>query len=136
MRLPTFDDVAAASERLTGVAVHTPLIESSALNARVGARILIKPENLQRMGAFKFRGAYNAISRLDREKWPGGVATCSSGNHAGGVAEAARLCGIAATIVMPEDAPENKLARTRAAGAEIITYDRQKEDREAIAAEI
>lgn len=136
MALPTFDDVAAASERLKGVAVQTPLIESSALNARVGARVLIKPENLQRMGAFKFRGAYNAISRLDREKWPGGVATCSSGNHAGGVAEAARLCGIAATIVMPEDAPEIKLSRTRAAGAEIVTYNRQRDNREAIAAEI
>lgn len=136
MALPTFDDVAAASERLKGVAVQTPLIESSALNARVGARVLIKPENLQRMGAFKFRGAYNAISRLDREKWPGGVATCSSGNHASGVAEAARLCGIAATIVMPEDAPEIKLSRTRAAGAEIVTYNRQRDNREAIAAEI
>ncbi len=136
MRLPTFDDVTAASERLAGVAVRTPLIESSALNARVGARVLIKMENLQRMGAFKFRGAYNAVSRLDRDKWPGGVATCSSGNHAGGVAEAARLCGIAATIVMPEDAPENKLARTRAAGAEIITYDRRRDNREALAAEV
>ena len=134
--MPTFDDVSAASERLTGVAVRTPLIESSALNARVGARVLIKPENLQRMGAFKFRGAYNAISRLDPAKWPGGVATCSSGNHAGGVAEAARLCGLPATIVMPEDAPEIKLSRTRGAGAEIITYNRQTDDREVIAANI
>ncbi len=133
---PTFDDVAAASERLAGMAVRTPLIESDALNARVGGRVLIKPENLQRMGAFKFRGAYNAISRLSADQWPGGVAACSSGNHAGGVAEAARLCGLAATIVMPEDAPHIKLARTRGAGAEIITYDRHKDDREQIAADI
>jgi len=135
-KLPTFDDITAASERLAGAAVQTPLIESSLLNARVGARILIKPENLQRMGAFKFRGAYNAISRLDPDNWPGGVVSCSSGNHAGGVAEAARLCGLAATIVMPEDAPEIKLSRTKAAGAEIVTYDRNKENREQIAAEI
>jgi len=136
MELPTYDDVTSASEQLSGVAVHTPLIESLVLNTRVGARVLIKPENLQRMGAFKFRGAYNAISRLDPEKWPGGVATCSSGNHAGGVAEAARLCGLPATIVMPEDAPEIKLSRTRAAGAEIITYNRQRDNREVIAAEV
>lgn len=135
-KLPTFDDVSAASERLAGKAVITPLMESSVLNARVGGRVLIKPENLQRMGAFKFRGAYNAISRLSADQWPGGVAACSSGNHAGGVAEAARLCGLPATIVMPADAPEIKLARTRAAGAEIITYDRHKENREQIAADI
>jgi threonine dehydratase len=133
---PTFDDVVAASEQLAGMAVKTPLIESSVLNARVGGRVLIKPENLQRMGAFKFRGAYNAISRLSVDQWPGGVAACSSGNHAGGVAEAARLCGMPATIVMPEDAPDIKLARTRAAGAEIVTYNRHKDNREQIAADI
>jgi len=133
---PTFDDVAAASERLAGMAVKTPLIESTVLNARVGGRVLIKPENLQRMGAFKFRGAYNAVSQLSADQWPGGVATCSSGNHAGGVAEAARLCGMPATIVMPEDAPEIKLSRTRAAGAEIVTYNRDKDNREQIAADI
>ncbi len=133
---PTFDDVAAASERLAGMAVKTPLIESSVLNARVGGQVLIKPENLQRMGAFKFRGAYNAVSQLSADQWPGGVATCSSGNHAGGVAEAARLCGMPATIVMPEDAPEIKLSRTRAAGAEIVTYNRDKDNREQIAADI
>jgi threonine dehydratase len=133
---PTFDDVATASERLAGMAVRTPLIESGTLNARVGGRVLIKPENLQRMGAFKFRGAYNAISRLSTDQWPGGVAACSSGNHAGGVAEAARLCGMQATLVMPDDAPDIKLARTRAAGAEIITYNRHKDNREQIAADI
>ncbi len=133
---PVFEDVAAASERLEGMAVKTPLIESTVLNARVGGRVLIKPENLQRMGAFKFRGAYNAVSQLSADQWPGGVATCSSGNHAGGVAEAARLCGMPATIVMPEDAPKIKLARTRAAGAEIVTYNRDTGDREQIAANI
>lgn len=133
---PIFDDVVAASERLAGFAVKTPLIESAALNARIGGRILIKPENLQRMGAFKFRGAYNAISKLSPDQWPGGVSACSSGNHAGGVAEAARLCGLHATIVMPEDAPEIKLSRTRAAGAEIVTYNRHKDNREQIAADI
>lgn len=134
--LPTFDDVADASNRLSGLAVKTPLMESAALNARVGGRVLIKPENLQRMGAFKFRGAYNAVSRLSPDDWPGGVTACSSGNHAGGVAEAARLCGMPATIVMPSDAPRIKLARTRAAGAEVVTYDRHKENREQIAADI
>ncbi len=133
---PTFDDVASASKRLSGMAVRTPLIESGVLNAKVGGRVLIKPENLQRMGAFKFRGAYNAISRLSADQWPGGVAACSSGNHAGGVAEAARLCKMPATIVMPEDAPDIKLERTRAAGAEIITYNRHKDNREQIAADI
>jgi threonine dehydratase len=118
------------------LAVRTPLIESETLNDLVSGRVLIKPENLQRMGAFKFRGAYNAVSRLSPDDWPGGVTACSSGNHAGGVAEAARLCGMPATIVMPEDAPQIKLARTKAAGAEIVTYDRYAEDREQIAADI
>lgn len=134
--LPTFDDISDAAERLSGLAVRTPLIESETLNDLVGGRVLIKPENLQRMGAFKFRGAYNAVSRLSPDDWPGGVTACSSGNHAGGVAEAARLCGMPATIVMPEDAPQIKLARTKAAGAEIVTYDRYAEDREQIAADI
>lgn len=134
--LPNFEDIEDAAGRLSAYAVTTPLIESEALNARTGGRVLIKPENLQRMGAFKFRGAYNVISRLSASDWPGGVATCSSGNHAGGVAEAARLCGMAATIVMPEDAPEIKLCRTRAAGAEIVTYNRETEDRQKIAEQI
>lgn len=135
-KLPDFNDVEDATKQLSGQAIATPLMESAALNAETGARVLIKPENLQRMGAFKFRGAYNAISRLSPEEWRGGVTACSSGNHAGGVAEAARLCGMAATIVMPKDAPAIKLERTRAAGAEIVTFDRNTENREQIAADI
>lgn len=134
--LPEFKDIEDAAKRLSAHVVTTPLMESAALNALAGARILLKPENLQRMGAFKFRGAYNAISRLSRDDWRGGVAACSSGNHAGGVAEAARLCGMAATIVMPEDAPQIKLERTRAAGAQIVTFNRETEDREQIAQDI
>lgn len=134
--LPIFDDITTAAKRISGLAVRTPLLESQILNDRVSARVLIKPENLQRMGAFKFRGAYNMISRLNPEEWPGGVTTCSSGNHAQGVAEAARLCGLPATIVMPADAPALKLERTRRAGAEVVTYDRDTQDREAIAARI
>lgn len=133
---PTFEAISTAAGGLEGLAVRTPLLESSVLNERAGGRVLIKPENLQRMGAFKFRGAYTMISRLSRDEWPGGVATCSSGNHAQGVAEAARLCGLPAAIVMPADAPPLKLARTRRAGAEVILYDRDKEDREAIAARV
>lgn len=135
-KLPDFNDVEDAAKQLSGHAIATPLMESAVLNAETGARVLIKPESLQRMGAFKFRGAYNAISRLAPQEWKGGVTACSSGNHAGGVAEAARLCGMAATIVMPKDAPAIKLERTRAAGAEIVTFDRETEDREQIAADI
>lgn len=135
-KVPTFEDVSSALERLSGTAVETPLLESQVLNARTGGRVLIKPENLQRMGAFKFRGAYNAVSKLSRDEWPGGVTACSSGNHAGGMAEAARLCNLPATIVMPNDAPQIKLSRTRAAGAEIITYDRHTDNRDEIAAQI
>jgi threonine dehydratase len=136
LALPTFEDVAAAAKRIEGLAVRTPLIESTILNDRVQARVLIKPENQQRTGAFKFRGAYNLISQIDRADWPGGVTTCSSGNHAQGVAEAARLCGLPAAIVMPADAPALKLARTRRSGADVVAYDRNSEDREAIAARL
>ncbi len=135
-RPPTFESVTAAAQRLTGLAVRTPLLESPILNDRVSGRVLIKAESLQRVGAFKFRGAYNMISRLSPAKHSGGVVTCSSGNHAQGVAEAARLCGLKATIVMPTDAPALKLARTARAGAEIVPYDRDLEDRQAIAAQI
>ena len=128
----TFADVAAAADRLRGVAVETPLLESDALNALVGGRLLVKAEPLQRTGSFKFRGAYNAIAVLR----PPAVVAYSSGNHAQGVALAARLLGIAATIVMPEDAPATKLAGTRTLGAEVMTYDRLSEDREAIGAVI
>lgn len=123
-----FGDVLAAADRLRGVAVETPLLESDALNAVVGGRLLLKAEPLQRTGSFKFRGAYNAISVLR----PPAVVAYSSGNHAQGVALAARLLGIPATIVMPDDAPRMKLEGTRALGAEVVTYDRWRESREAI----
>ena len=125
-------NVMAAAERLRGVAVRTPLLESDALNARVGGRLLIKPEVLQRTGSFKFRGAYNAIATLR----PAAVVAYSSGNHAQGVALAARLLGATATIVMPADAPRAKLEGTRAWGATVVTYDRLRDDREAIGREI
>jgi len=127
-----FADVAAAADRLRGVAVETPLLESEALNQLVGGRLLIKPEPLQRTGSFKFRGAYNAISALR----PAAVVAYSSGNHAQGVALAARLLRIPATIVMPADAPRTKLEGTRALGAEVVTYDRAVDDREAIGRDI
>ena len=125
-------NVMAAAERLRGVAVRTPLLESDALNARVGGRLLIKPEVLQRTGSFKFRGAYNASATLR----PAAVVAYSSGNHAQGVALAARLLGATATIVMPADAPRAKLEGTRAWGATVVTYDRLRDDREAIGREI
>ena len=130
--LPTFADVEAAAERLRAVAVRTPLLESEALNERVGGRVLLKPECLQRTGSFKFRGAYNAISQIDA----GAVVAYSSGNHAQGVAAAARLLGKAATIVMPADAPAIKIESTRARGAEVRLYDRATESREEIGAAI
>jgi threonine dehydratase len=133
MALPTIADVCAAAERIKPYAVVTPLIEHPALNARTGGRILLKAENLQRVGAFKFRGAYNAVSQVDKAKYPGGVVACSSGNHAQGVAAAATLCGMKSVIVMPADAPRLKIARTKAFGAEVVTYDRVTEDRDAIA---
>ena len=123
-----FADVAAAADRLRDVAVPTPLLESEALNALVGGRLLIKAEPLQRTGSFKLRGAYNAISVLR----PRAVVAYSSGNHAQGVALAARLHGIPASIVMPADAPKTKLEGTRALGADVVTYDRVRDDREAI----
>jgi threonine dehydratase len=125
-------DVAAAAAHLRGVAAETPLLESEALNERVGGRLLIKPEPLQRTGSFKFRGAYHAVATLR----PPAVVAYSSGNHAQGVAMAARLLGMPATIVMPADAPRAKLDGTRALGAEVITYDRATDDREAIGREV
>ena len=134
--LPTFADLLAARRRLDGLACRTPLIEHPALNAATGARILLKAENLQRVGAFKFRGAYNKVSQVDRAAFPGGVVACSSGNHAQGVAAAATLMGLKSAIVMPADAPRLKIERTRAFGAEVVPYDRVKEDRDAIAREL
>lgn len=136
VRLPTIADIRAAAQRIAPRAVKTPLLESPFLNDRVGARILLKPEVLQRTGSFKFRGAFNRISQIDRAAFPGGVVACSSGNHAQGVAEAARLCEMPAVIVMPADAPAIKVARTKRSGAEVVLYDRYTEDREAIAQKI
>jgi threonine dehydratase len=135
-RLPTFGDLLAARRRLGTLVCRTPLIEHPALNARVGGRVLLKAENLQRVGAFKFRGAYNKVSQVDKAAFPGGVVACSSGNHAQGVAAAATLMGLRSAIVMPADAPRLKIARTRAFGAEVVAYDRVKEDRDAIAREL
>jgi len=131
-QLPTVADVKAAAARLCGVAVRTPLLESEALNQRAGGRVLLKAECLQRTGSFKFRGAYNAIRQIDADA----VVAYSSGNHAQGVAAAARLLGKAATIVMPADAPAIKIENTRGYGAEVRLYDRATESREAIGAEI
>lgn len=136
MILPTLADIEAARARIAGQARMTPLIGNETIDAQLGGRVLFKCESLQRMGAFKIRGAYNAIAKLDCGAAPGGVVTCSSGNHAQGVAEAARLLGYPAVIVMPADAPRIKVERTRAAGAEVVLYDRDKEDREAIARRI
>jgi threonine dehydratase len=136
LQAPSFADVKAAAQRLAGMAVITPLIESSALNKRIGGRILIKPENLQRTGSFKFRGAYNKLSQLPEAARGAGVAAYSSGNHAQGVAAAAALLGMPATIVMPADAPRIKIENTRGYGAEVVLYDRYHEVRDEVAAEI
>lgn len=135
-QIPTIDDVVDARGRLKGQAVVTPLLESPALNARVKGRVLIKAENLQRTGSFKFRGAWNCISRLTAETARGGVVAYSSGNHAQGVAAAAALMKLPALIVMPTDTPEIKKANTRSYGAEVVTYDRVRENREEIAQRI
>jgi threo-3-hydroxy-L-aspartate ammonia-lyase len=130
--LPTYDDVAAASTRLAGVAHRTPVLTSRTADARTGATLFFKAENLQRGGAFKFRGAYNAIAKLPAEAKARGVVTFSSGNHAQAIAYAGQLQGVPATIIMPHDAPAIKAAATRAYGGEIVFYDRKAEDREAI----
>ncbi|HWA62625.1 MAG TPA: threonine/serine dehydratase [Caulobacteraceae bacterium] len=126
-------DVISAADRLIGHAVVTPVLESPALNERVGGRVLMKAETLQRVGAFKFRGAYNRLSRLSDAERERGVVAFSSGNHAQGVALAAKMLGMPATIVMPQDAPAVKVEATRAYGADIRFYDRMKDDREALA---
>jgi threonine dehydratase len=134
--LPTAADIEAAAKRLDGIAVRTPLINAPVLDERLGARVFLKAETMQRTGSFKFRGAYNKISSIPTEKRAAGVVAYSSGNHAQGVAAAAKLLGMRATIVMPADAPRLKRERTAALGAEIILYDRDKEDRAAIAKKI
>jgi len=130
--LPTARDVDAAARLLHGVAWRTPLITSPALDALTGGRVFLKAETLQRTGSFKFRGAYNKIAAIPQERRAGGVVAYSSGNHAQGVAAAARLLGMPAVIVMPSDAPRSKRERTAALGAEIMLFDRIKDDREAI----
>ncbi len=133
MPLPiSFDDILAAAQRLRPVAHRTPMMRSTAADARTGARLFFKCENLQRIGAFKFRGAYNALSRFSPAQRQAGAVAFSSGNHAQAVALAARLLGMPATLVMPRDAPAIKVAATRGYGAEVVLYDRRTEDREAI----
>ncbi len=131
---PTLVDVQAAASRIRGEAVRTPLLRSDALDAATGGRIFVKPECLQRTGSFKFRGAYNRLSAMSATERAGGVVAFSSGNHAQGVALAARLLGIRAAIVMPADAPVVKVEATRGYGAEVIFYDRLTEKREVISA--
>jgi len=129
----TFHDIEAAARRLDGVAHRTPVLTSRTLDAMLGMQVFMKAENLQRMGAFKFRGGYNAVNVLSDAERARGVIAFSSGNHAQAVALAARLHGCPATIVMPHDAPALKLAATRGYGAEVVLYDRYREDRAAIA---
>ena len=134
--LPTAADVDEAARRLAGVALHTPLLNSAALDAMTGGRVFLKAETLQRTGSFKFRGAYNRLAAIPHGERAGGVVAYSSGNHAQGVAAAARLLGMACVIVMPRDAPRAKRERTAALGAELVLYDRERDDREAIAREL
>ena len=131
--LPTAADVDAAAKKLAGVAIRTPLLNSPVLDQLLGARVFLKAETLQRTGSFKFRGAYNKISSIAPDRKAGGVVAYSSGNHAQGVAHAAALCNMPAVIVMPSDAPQAKRERTAALGAEVVLYDRDTEDRAAIA---
>lgn len=130
--LPSYDDVAAAAARIAGHAHRTPVLTSRTLDELLGARVFLKCENLQRMGAFKFRGAFNALSRFDAARRKAGVVAFSSGNHAQAIALAARLLDIPATIVMPHDAPAAKVAATRGYGGQVVHYDRYTEDREQI----
>ena len=136
MHTASFEGVRDAARQLDGVAVRTPLIENAALNERAGGRVLLKAENLQRAGAFKFRGAYNRISRLDADELKRGVVAYSSGNHAQAVACAARMMGTSAVIVMPADSPKVKVEGVIAFGGEVRMYDRYAESREAIGEEI
>ena len=135
-RLPVFDDVLAAAARLAGHARRTPLLGGTPLDESTGGRILLKLETLQHTGSFKFRGAYNRLAQIPADRRGAGVVAFSSGNHAQGVAAAARLLGIPATIVMPADAPRVKMRNTLALGAEVVEYDRLHESRESIAARI
>lgn len=130
--LPTYDDVVSAAGQIEGHALRTPVLTSAALDAETGAQFFFKAENLQRIGAFKFRGAFNALTRFSEEQKKRGVIAFSSGNHAQAVALSAKLLGISATILMPEDAPQSKLEATRGYGANVITFNRYKDDRDAL----
>lgn len=134
--LPTYEDVAQAAERILGVAHRTPVLTSRTVNEEFGAEIFFKCENMQRMGAFKFRGGYNALAKFSPEQRRAGVVAFSSGNHAQAIALSAKILGMPATIVMPQDAPAAKVAATRGYGATVVTYDRYTEDREQIGREL
>lgn len=133
MRIPTYADIQAAAARLRGIAHRTPVLSSRTVDEALRAKVYFKCENFQRMGAFKFRGAFNALAALAPDARQRGVVAFSSGNHAQAVALAARVLGIRATIVMPTDAPGSKVEATRGYGGRIVTYDRYREDREEIA---
>ena len=134
--LPGYEDVLAAAERIRGHAHRTPVLTSRTLDEELGARVFLKCENLQRMGAFKFRGAFHALSRFDAAQRRAGVVTFSSGNHAQAIALSARMLGMPATIVMPSDAPAAKVAATRGYGGNVVLYDRYRDDREQIGREL
>jgi len=134
-QVPDYQQIVAAADRISGEAIRTPLIENSQLNKITGANIFLKAESLQRTGSFKFRGAYNAISLLDKKTAGDQIVASSSGNHAQGVAEAARILGYKATIVMPDDAPATKLERTQRSGADVVFFDRAKGERDRVADE-
>jgi threonine dehydratase len=134
--LPTYDDVVQAASRIAGVANRTPVLTSRTVDEAFGAQVYFKCENMQRMGAFKFRGAYNALMKFTPEQRRAGVVAFSSGNHAQAIALSAKLLGIPATIVMPQDAPAAKVAATRGYGGNVVLYDRYTEDREQIGREL
>src|SRR3954464_10544432 len=136
LNLPTAADVEAAARKLEGIVIRTPLVRSPVLDELTGGQVFLKTETLQHTGSFKFRGAYNKLSSIPAEKRAGGVVAFSSGNHAQGVAHAAKLLDMPAVIVMPSDAPRPKRERTAAMGAEVVLYDREREDREKISREI
>lgn len=134
--LPTYEDVVTAASRLQGIAHRTPALTSRTANARTEASLVFKAENLQRMGAFKFRGAFNAISALSAEQKRAGVVTFSSGNHAQAIALSGKLLGVPTVILMPQDAPAAKVAATRGYGAEVVLFDRYSQDRDALGREL
>jgi threo-3-hydroxy-L-aspartate ammonia-lyase len=136
VRVPTFDDVAAAAGRIAGIAHRTPVLTSRTFDSRAGARVFFKAENLQRAGAFKFRGACNAIANLDPAARERGVLTFSSGNHGQSLAYAGQLQGVPVTVLMPQDAPAMKIAATRGYGAEVVHFDRYKDDRDVLGAKL